>query len=246
MGYNSKDYYTKKAKDENYAARSVFKLKEMDQKYKIFKSGQNILDLGAAPGSWSQYASEKIGPKGFLLGLDLTEIKLKLNNSVFIQADILNCNILDLLQEAKNLKSGSSQSDLPRLNSVEQQSGLSTLNSVEQQSGLRTFNSVEHQSGLRTLESFEVVMSDMAPKTTGIKLTDQTRSLELCEMALSVADKHLKTNGIFICKLFHSEDFKDFQNKLKSAFKKVNVIKPKATRQISKEIFFVALSKKET
>lgn len=221
MGYNSKDYYTKKAKDENYAARSVFKLQEMDQKFKIFKPGQKILDLGAAPGSWSQYASKKIGSNGFLLGLDLTPITLKLPNCVFVQANILEYNMDTLTAAAADAKAQR------KLTGV-------TADATAQRK----------LTGVTGDAAFDVVMSDMAPKTTGIKLTDQARSLELCEMALTVADKYLDSNGIFICKLFHSEDFKQYQAQLKERFKKVNVIKPKATRQISKEIFFVALSKK--
>lgn len=197
MGYDANDYYTKKAREQNYAARSVFKLEEMDQKFKLFKPNQKILDLGAAPGSWSQYASKKIGPKGFLLGLDLTKITIKMPNAVFLQADLLQDDIFEIGK------------------------------------------SIDHPEAM-----FDVVMSDMAPKTTGIKLTDQVRSLELCEMALNVAEKHLRPGGHFICKLFHSEDFKEYKSRLQSLFKKVDVMKPKATRQISKEIFFIALFKK--
>ncbi len=197
MGYDANDYYTKKAREQNYAARSVFKLEEMDLKFKLFKPAQKILDLGAAPGSWSQYASKKITNTGFLLGIDLTKITLKLPNAVFIQADLLQDN-LDSLCKTHGVEDA----------------------------------------------LFDVVMSDMAPKTTGIKLTDQVRSLELCDMALDLASKHLKPGGHFICKLFHSEDFKDYKNRLHKLFKKVDVMKPKATRQISKEIFFIALYKK--
>lgn len=196
MGYDSNDYYTKKAKENNFAARSVFKLEEMDQKYKIFKPQQKVLDLGAAPGSWSQYASQKIKAEGFLLGLDLQKINVKLPNAVFVEADLLKD---DLGQICLNL-------------------------------------------GLKEA-LFDVVMSDMAPKTTGIKFTDQARSLELCEMALSLSDLYLKKNGTFVCKLFHSEEFKTFQNNMKAKFKRVEVLKPKATRQISKEIFFIGLGK---
>lgn len=196
MGYDSNDFYTKKAREQNYAARSIFKLEEMDQKLKIFKPNQKVLDLGAAPGSWSQYASKKIGSNGFLLGLDLTKITIKLPNAQFVQADLLADDLDQICQDL----------------------GLSE-------------------------SKFDIVMSDMAPKTTGIKITDQARSLELCDMAVQIADKHLKPGGVFICKLFHSEDFQTFKKSLQSQYKKIDVIKPKATRQISKEIFFVALGK---
>lgn len=198
MAYNPKDYYFKKAKDENYAARSVFKLQEIEERLRVFKPGQSVLDLGAAPGSWSQFASKVIGPTGRLLGIDLTPIPLALANAVFIAADLRD---LDLHQ-------------------------------------------VFAEHGFTA--PFDVVMSDMAPKTTGIKMTDQARSLELCELALAVALRHLKTKGHFVCKLFHSQDFNGFRDKIKKHFERVEVIKPKATRQISKEIFLIGLGRRSS
>lgn len=196
MSYNPRDHYFKKAKKENFAARSVFKLEEIDQKLKILRPGQTVLDLGAAPGSWSQYASAKIGPKGRLLGVDLTPIKLSLPNATFIAADLRDLNLEDVFGEY----------------------GFTP--------------------------PFGVVLSDMAPKTTGIKVTDQARSLELCELALDVARRFLQIKGHFVCKLFHSDDFTAFREQMKMLFEKVDVVKPKATRQISKEIFLAGLTKK--
>ena len=62
------DKYFKRAKKENYAARSVYKLKEMDKRFSLFKPGMTVLDLGAAPGSWTQYAGERVGKNGRVLG----------------------------------------------------------------------------------------------------------------------------------------------------------------------------------
>lgn len=196
MAYNPKDHYFKKAKQENYAARSVFKLEEIDQKLKIFKPGQVVLDLGASPGSWSQYASKKVGDKGKVLGVDLSPVTVKLPNAVFIQADLRDLQ----------------------------------LNQVFAEHGFQP--------------PFEIVMSDMAPKTTGIRLTDQARSMELCELALDVARRFLRKDGHFICKLFHSDDFTKLRDEIKKDFHKFEAIKPDSTRKISKEIFLVGLSKK--
>ncbi|MGE3757879.1 MAG: SAM-dependent methyltransferase, partial [Pseudobdellovibrionaceae bacterium] len=138
--YNPRDYYFKKAKQENFAARSVFKLQEIDEKFRMLKTSAKILDLGCCPGSWSQYASQKIGASGVLLGIDLTETKVKINNGDLLQGDIFTYD----------------------------------------------FESWMKQKGI---EKFDVVLSDMAPKTTGIRITDQARSLELCEMALATAEK---------------------------------------------------------
>ncbi len=196
MAYNPKDYYFQKAKAENYVARSVFKLQEIDDRFKILKTGYNILDLGAAPGSWSQYASKKIGPQGKVLGIDLQPIKLSLSNAIFITADMRQL----------------------QLEEVTRATGMTS--------------------------PFDVVLSDMAPKTTGIRVTDQSRSLELCTLALDVSKKFLKPRGTFVCKLFHSEDFESFRASLKESFAKVEVLRPKSTRKESKEIFFIALQYK--
>jgi 23S rRNA (uridine2552-2'-O)-methyltransferase len=193
MAYNPKDYYFKKAKEENFAARSVFKLEEIDGRFSIIKTGQKILDLGAAPGSWSQYCSKKIGQNGRILGIDLQKIRLTLPNAVFVQADMREADL-------------------------------------KQITGAHGFT-----------PPFDVVLSDMAPKTTGIRITDQVRSVELCELALAIAKKWLRPGGTFICKLFHSGEFEKFRQSLRDRFERVEVIRPKSTRKESKEIFFVAM-----
>ena len=196
MAYNPKDHYFKKAKELNYAARSIFKLEEIDQKFRLLKPGQRVLDMGCAPGSWSQYASQKIGPTGKILGVDLTEIQIKLNNAVFIQADLRGLGLEEVFL----------------------QHGFDPL--------------------------FDLVLSDMAPKTTGIRNTDQARSMELCELALQTARKFLRPGGHFVCKLFHSDDFKVLREEIKKDFAQFEAVKPDSTRKISKEIFLVGLRKK--
>lgn len=194
MAYNQRDYFFKKAKAENYAARSIFKLEEMDQRFKLIRPGMKILDLGAAPGSWAQYSSKQVGKTGRVLGIDLQPIKITLPNALFIMADMR-------------------QLDLAR---VMEKHGIAP--------------------------PFDIVMSDMAPKTTGIKLTDQMRSVELCELALETAEKFLKPNGHFICKLFHSEEFERFRALMKPKFKIIHILRPESTRKESKEIFLVGMN----
>lgn len=196
MTYNPKDHFFKKAKQENFAARSVFKLEEIDQKFKIFKPGQVVLDLGASPGSWSQYSSLKVGDRGRILGVDLSPVTVKLKNAVFIQADLRDLNLEDLFRE---------QGFVP---------------------------------------PFDVIMSDMAPRTTGIRMTDQARSMELCELALDISRRFLKKDGHFICKLFHSDEFAKLRDEIRKSFQRCEAVKPEATRKISKEIFLVGLHKK--
>ena len=99
MAYNPKDYFFKKAKAENYVARSVFKIQEIDERFKIFKPGFKVLDLGAAPGSWSQYASQKVGKTGRVLGIDIQPIKLTMTNSVFVTADMRDLDLAKTMEE---------------------------------------------------------------------------------------------------------------------------------------------------
>lgn len=197
MGYQLKDYYFKKAKDENYAARSVFKLEEIDARFKLLKPAMQVLDLGCAPGSWSQFAAKRVGQKGKVLGIDLQKVNLTLPNALFIEADLRDLNLIQIMAE----------------------------------------------HGFQP--PFDLVISDMAPKTTGIRVTDQARSLELCELALDCADRFLKKGGDFVVKLFHSEDFDEYRKKLRDRFTKVEVLRPKSTRKESKEIFLIGKTRKE-
>ena len=192
MAYDPKDYFYRKAKEENFAARSVFKIQEIDVRLKIFKPGMKVLDLGAAPGSWSQYASQKIGTHGKVLGIDIQAIKITLPNALFLAADMRELDLGKTMEE----------------------------------------------EGIKP--PFDIVLSDMAPKTTGYRLQDQMRSLELCELALTTAARFLKPDGTFVCKLFHSDEFENFRNLLRAQFSKIDLIKPKSTRSESKEIFFIA------
>ena len=187
------DKYFKRAKKENYAARSVYKLKEMDKRFQMFKKGQTVLDLGAAPGSWSQFAGERVGKKGRVLGVDIQETKHDfLDNITFLQADVFN--------------------DSPEL-----------------------------LEAIKPLMPFDVIISDMAPKTTGIKFADQLHSLELCERAFEVAKKYLKVGGNFAVKIFEGGDINDYRMAIRPYFGKIKNFKPFSSRSESKELFIVAL-----
>lgn len=192
MVYDPKDYYYRKAKEENYAARSVFKLQEIDTRLRIFRPGMKVLDLGAAPGSWSQYAAQKVGKTGKVLGIDIQPIKITLPNALFLAADMRELDLAKTMTEF----------------------------------------------GIEP--PFDMVLSDMAPKTTGYRLQDQMRSLELCDLALTTAERYLRAEGTYVCKIFHSEEFENYRNRLRGLFKKIDIIKPKSVRDGSKEIFFIA------
>jgi 23S rRNA (uridine2552-2'-O)-methyltransferase len=186
--YKKNEFYTGKARKEGYPARSVYKLKEIDEKFRIFKKGDKVLDLGAAPGSWLKYIFEKIGDKGLVVGIDASELRIPLSaNMRFIQK-----NIFDLLdKDFHNLK-------------------------------------------------FHSVVSDLSPSTTGIKITDEIKSLELCEKAFEVAKRSLKEDGNFVCKIFESDMTKRFFQKLASNFKIVKRFRPQAVSRDSREIYIIA------
>ncbi len=184
-----RDHYFLKAKQENYPARSVYKLKEMDARFRLFRPGMAVLDLGAAPGSWSLYAAEKVGPAGRVLACDLQDTATHFPPNVLFARE----NVFE--------------------------------------------RSAAFEAELDARGPFDVVMSDMAPFTTGTKFTDQARSLELCLEAVDVADRWLKPGGSFIAKIFMGPDFQELASALKARFASVKTFKPKSSRAESKEIF---------
>ncbi len=191
--FDFQDYYFKKAKIHKFAARSVFKLEEIDKKYRLFKKSQKILDLGAAPGSWSQYVSEKIGDQGLVVGIDLKEIEITLPNAQFFQADAFRFDFnknLNLADESP---------------------------------------------------PFDWIISDMAPKTTGVKFADQEKSYRLCLQAISLIERYLKKNGGLVIKYFHGQEYKEIEKLLKKKFSKNQAFRPKSTRKESKEIYLIGL-----
>lgn len=191
MSYNPKDHYFHKAKSEGYLARSVYKLKEIQAKYRVLKKGDKVLDLGCAPGSWSQGTLEIIGEKGFLLGIDLTPVTLSAPNAKFIDQDIF------------------------------------------------TFEHDKFEGA-----PYNCILSDMAPKTTGIAFTDQVRSEELCLKTVELTDALLNKGGHLVMKLFEGGGSNQVAAEVKKRFEKLERFKPQATRSISKEIYVIGLRKK--
>ena len=190
------DHYTRKAKKENFPARSVYKLKEMQEKHSLLRRGARVLDLGCAPGSWLIYAAQQVGKDGHVVGVDLKPVTVQVPaNATTHEGDIFD------LDEAVLTHAG---------------------------------------------KKFHVVMSDMAPATTGNKHVDSARSYNLCEAAWYLARKALLPGGTFICKIFQGEDFDQFLNLVKSDYRTYKIYKPKSTRKASKEVYVIGLEKKET
>lgn len=191
MSYKEKDYYFQKAKDQNYFARSAFKLDEIEKKFKILKKNGTILDCGYYPGSWIQFTSRWSGGKAKIFGLDIQPINksLVLPNVTLFKADFLDTkNVLELCG----------------------------------------------------VPSFDVVLSDMAPKTSGIKSVDQQRSYELVEKLIAILPQILAGGGNFVAKVFDGPDAQGLIKELKKNFKLVKQFRPKSTRSISKEFFVIS------
>ena len=183
-----RDTYVRQSKVDGYRARSAYKLIEIDQKFKIFKGSMNVVDIGAAPGSWSQYVS-KILKNGQIISIDLKEME-KINNTIQIIGDFTEKDVQDQIKDHLTKKS-------------------------------------------------DVVMSDMAVNTTGIKNVDSIQTGELCKEAMIFSKEVISDKGFFISKIFMGSTFNEIVALGKKNFKEVNVFKPKSSRKDSKESFII-------
>ena len=183
-----RDIYVRQSKVDGYRARSAYKLIEIDEKFKIFKGGMCVIDIGAAPGSWSQYVS-KIVKNGKIISIDLKEME-KIKNNIQIKGDFTSPLIQDQIKN--HLNKGS-----------------------------------------------DVIMSDMAVNTTGIKNIDSIRTGELCKEAMIFSKDVMLEKGFFISKIFMGSSFNEIVALGKKLFKEVKVFKPKSSRKDSKESFII-------
>ena len=183
-----RDIYVRQSKVDGYRARSAYKLIELDQKFKIFKGGINVIDIGAAPGSWSQYAS-KVIKNGKLISIDLKPMD-KIEHTVQIKGDFTE---------------------------------LSTQNKIKE----------------ILTKKIDVIMSDMAVNTTGIKNIDAIQTGELCIEAMLFSKDIISEKGFFISKIFMGSSFNEIVALGKKIYKEVKVFKPKSSRKDSKESFII-------
>ena len=183
-----RDIYVRQSKVDGYRARSAYKLIEIDEKFKIFKGGLLVIDIGAAPGSWSQYALKAV-KSGKLISVDLKKME-PIGNSIQIQGDFTEEKTQVEIKKYINGK-------------------------------------------------VDVVMSDMAVDTTGIKNIDSIQTGELCKEAMFFAKDLMKENGYFISKIFMGGTFNEIVAEGKKYFKEVKVFKPKSSRKDSKESFII-------
>ena len=183
-----RDTYVRQSKVDGYRARSAYKLIEIDEKFKIFKGGLTVIDIGAAPGSWSQYAS-KVVKNGKIVSIDLKEME-PIDNTVQIKGDFTKD---ETQQKIKEFLVGKS----------------------------------------------DVVMSDMAVNTTGIKNIDSIQTGELCKEAMVFSKDIISNGGFFVSKIFMGGSFNEIVQLGKKIFKEVKVFKPKSSRKDSKESFII-------
>ena len=183
-----RDIYVRQSKVDGYRARSAYKLIELDEKFKIFKGGINVIDIGAAPGSWSQYAS-KVIKNGKLISIDLKPME-KIEHTIQIKGDFTE---------------------------------LSTQNQIKE----------------ILTKKIDVIMSDMAVNTTGIKNIDAIQTGELCIEAMLFSKDKISKKGFFISKIFMGSSFNEIVALRKKIYKEVKVFKPKSSRKDSKESFII-------
>tara|TARA_B100000575_G_scaffold110639_1_gene88087 strand:- start:63 stop:674 length:612 start_codon:yes stop_codon:yes gene_type:complete len=183
-----RDTYVRQSKVDGYRARSAYKLIEIDEKFKVFKGGISVIDIGAAPGSWSQYVS-KVVKNGTIISIDLKKME-EIKNTIQIEGDFTETRIQEKIK--KNLNN-----------------------------------------------PVDVVMSDMAVNTTGIKDIDAIQTGELCKEAMVFSKNVISKKGIFITKIFMGRSFNEIVALGKKIFKEVKVFKPKSSRKDSKESFII-------
>ena len=188
LNKQKKDIYVRQSKVDGYRARSAYKLIEIDEKFKIFKGDMFVIDIGAAPGSWSQYVS-KVVKNGKLISIDLKEMD-EIKNTTLIKGDFTDENIKNKIKNFLNKKP-------------------------------------------------DVIISDMAVNTTGIKDLDSLQTGELCKEAIYFAKDVLSKNGFFVSKIFMGSSFNEIVALSKKTFKEVKVFKPKSSRKVSKESFII-------
>jgi 23S rRNA (uridine2552-2'-O)-methyltransferase len=192
MTYKAQDSYYKKAKQEGYRSRAAYKLLELQQRFRLMRPGDVVVDLGAAPGGWLQVAAKFVGQSGKVIGIDLQPIeRLREPNIIFFQGDITSPEISKKISELVDGK-------------------------------------------------VHCVLSDLAPRLSGIRDADAARCLELNRTALTVAAALLRPGGSFLAKGFVNQELHTFTLELKQHFHSVQRTRPEATRQGSSEFYFFA------
>jgi len=191
-GRRGSDGFQRRARREGYRARSAYKLQEIQRRSQLFRKGDTVLDLGAAPGGWSQVAQEMVGAEGRVIGIDLVHIA-SLEGVEFLQGDLRDAELRRQLGDLA--------------------------------------------------PTAAVVISDMSPDLSGNYSVDQARSIELAELALSIASE--RQARCFAVKVFEGEDFQQFRAAVQAEFGSVRTLSPEASRKASSEVYLIAKRKRK-
>lgn len=195
--YNGKDRFYKRAKQDHFVARSIYKLEEIDRRFGLLRKGARVVDLGCAPGSWLQYIAASVGDRGLVIGYDVEAAMVHPGpRARWHQADVHELTAEQVLSDVRKVEPGAGNVD--------------------------------------------ALVSDMAPKLSGIRDSDQARSIALAEKALVLAKALVRPGGAFIAKVFQGRDLDDFVKTVRVSFDEVKVLRPEATREGSREAFVVA------
>lgn len=186
-----RDPYVQQARRDGWRSRAVYKLEQIEQKERLLRKGMSVVDLGAAPGSWSQYVTETLRGDVSIVAVDLLPMD-SLPSVGFIQGDFTEDEVLEQIRAA---------------------------------------------IGGRTAD---LVISDMAPNISGNRAVDQPRSMYLVELALDLCRDVLRPGGDFVCKMFQGEGADQYIVAARAAFERVKVMKPRASRPGSREVYLVA------
>ena len=185
------DEYVQRSRKDGYRSRASYKLLEIDQSAGLLKQGMTVVDLGAAPGGWSQIAIAKVGDQGRVIASDILEMDT-ITDVDFVQGDFTDDAVFDAI--------------------------------------------------LKTLDDrpVDLVISDMAPNMSGMKAVDQPRAMYLVELAVDFARQVLRSDGVFLAKVFQGEGFDALVRDLRTDFNSVAIKKPDASRARSSEVYCLA------
>jgi len=193
MQSRRRDQYYRLAKEKGYRSRAAFKLSEIIRSYRIIKRGDWVIELGAAPGGWTQVVAETLGNEGYVLGVDIQPVEsLKQSQVGFMKLDITSDSAVKLLEE-------------------------------------------------RFPNKVDVVVSDVSPNVSGAWDLDHSRQIHLARRSLEIARSTLRSGGNFLVKAFQGGELKDFLSEVKSSFRSVRLVKPRATRASSSELYILGL-----
>ena len=184
------DAFVQRAKREGYRSRSAYKLLEIARRDRLLAPGMTVVDLGAAPGGWSQVAAELVGPQGRVIAVDVLEMS-PVTGVTFIQGDFREADTLSRLESALGA------------------------------------------------QAVDLVLSDMAPNISGIRMADQARAAELAELALQFAAKWLKPGGNMLLKTFQGTGYGELREQMRGYFQQLLTRKPQASRGRSSEIYLL-------